>query len=407
MDAHYRRLFNEAFSPAVYARYCDRLARRLNVRFEFRLAESPVFLPADLRARCTKAAAEILEQLAEPANLKRMKEAIPEEWRSPRMDALPSFAQIDFAITRDADGRLVPRLVELQGFPSLTAFQVIQRDVWSEILSTLPGLNKDWSCWFSGLDRSRFLDLARRAIVGNHDPKNVILMDIDPPTQKTFPDFAATKKLFDVDAVCPTTLVRRGRKLYRREGHIEVKRIHTRVVFDELIRKNIRLPFRFTDDLDVEWAPHPNWFWTWSKQSMIDLDHPAVPRTVLLSALKATPEDLSQRFVLKPLFSFAGGGVNVAPSKADLDRVPQPERSQWCLQEKLDYAPVIDAADGGQVKVEMRMMIFKVEGGPPVIAQNLCRLSRGKMMGVDFNKNFTWVGSSIALFESGEPESGN
>jgi hypothetical protein len=292
--------------------------------------------------------------------------------------------------------------VELQGFPSLTAFQVIQRDLWTEVLSSMPGLNKDWSCWFSGLDRSRFLELARRCIVGRHDPRNVILMDIEPESQKTLPDFNATKKLFDVDAVCPTTLIRRGRKLLRKvQGSVEpveIRRIHNRVVFDELMQKRLRLPFQYTDDLDVEWAPHPNWYWVWSKNSIPFLDHPAVPRTRLVSQLNGIPEDLASRYVLKPLFSFAGGGVNVEPTEADIEGIPVQQREQWCLQERLEYAPALEAADGGHVKVEIRMMVFKPAGKTPVVAQNLCRLSRGKMMGVDFNKNLTWVGSSVGLY---------
>src|SRR5262245_55894973 len=250
MDPKYRRIFNNAFSPSLYESYCRRLSERLNTRFEFRLAESPVFLPPDLRGHCFKAAQEILAQLSDPGRIERMKKAVPAEWNVPGMDDLPSFAQIDFAITRSDDGELVPRLVELQGFPSLTAFQVVQRDVWTEVLATIPGLDENWSCWLSGLDREQFLHLARRTILGDQDAEHLIRMDIAPPSQKTSPDFAATKILFDVDAVCPTALVRKDAKLFRRvrgtrERLTEVKRIYNRVVFDELIQKQLALPFRF------------------------------------------------------------------------------------------------------------------------------------------------------------------
>ena len=396
MDPHFRQLFNSQFTDAIYNRYQRDLAGRLNTQFEFRLAESPVFLPDDFKARVVAAANEIVTQLSDPERIDRMRAAIPDRWNAPGMDRLPNFAQLDFAVTRDGDGMLVPKLIELQGFPSLTSMQVIQRDAWYDVLQSMPGLDRHWSCWFSGLDRDRFLQLAKRTIVGGHDPAEVVLLDIDPPRQKTSPDFAATKILFDVDAVDPRELVRNGRKLFRRDGR-PVRRIYNRIVFDELIAKEIEIPFDYREDLDVEWAPHPNWYWVWSKYSLPFLEHPAVPRATFLSDLERVPDDLS-RYVLKPLFSFAGGGVNVDPTAADVAAVPADERDAWCLQEKIEYAPALEAVGGGGIKIEIRMMFLRPDDEPaPLLAQNLIRLSRGKMLGVDFNKNFTWVGSSIGL----------
>jgi len=401
MDPHYREIFNKSFSPALYERVKRDLSDRLQTTFEFRLAETPVFLPDDLKARLTRAASEIVDQLSDSSRLEKMKRAIPARWDTPGMDALPTIAQVDFAIVRDPSGTLVPKLIELQGFPSLTALQVVQRDSWTETLQGINGLDIDWSCWFSGLDRSSFLELARRVIVGSHDPSEAILMDLDPLRQKTYPDFVATKQLLGVDAVDPRALVRRGKQLWRRNAEgkqTRVQRIYNRVVFDELIQKTITLPFDYRDELEVEWTPHPNWYWVWSKYSIPFLDHPAVPRATFVSDLDGIPGDLSTRYVLKPLFSFAGGGVNVDPTAADIHAISERDRGSWCIQEKIEYAPALRAADGGGVKVEVRMMFFRPDEEPrPLLAQNLCRLSRGKMLGVDFNKEFTWVGSSVAL----------
>jgi hypothetical protein len=396
MDERFRRLFNEQFTPRLYDGYRAELERRLDCTFEFRLAETPLFLPDDFKSRAVDSANAILEQLSDPALIARMKSAIPERWDTPGMDALPNFAQVDFAVVRDADGTLVPKLIELQGFPSLTSLQVVQRDAWKDALAKMDGLDVAWSCWFSGYDRESFLDLARRTIAGRQDPSEVILMDLDPPRQKTYPDFAATKLLFGVDAVDPTTLVRRGKQLFRADG-TPVRRIYNRVVFDELIVKGIELPFDYRQELDVEWAPHPNWYWAWSKYSLPFLRHESVPRATFVSELDRVPEDLS-RYVLKPLFSFAGAGVNVEPTHADIDAIPDHERGGWCLQEKIEYEPALQAVDGGGVKIEIRMMFLRPDDEPkPILAQNLVRLSRGKMLGVDFNKQFTWVGSSVGL----------
>lgn len=395
MDRRFRELFNAQFTPELYDWYSRELSRRLDCTFEFRLAESPVFLPEDFKERAVDAATAIVRQLSDPTLIERMKAAIPDRWNTPGMDRLPNFAQVDFAVVREGDV-LVPKLIELQGFPSLTSLQVIQRDAWKDALAKMDGLDAAWSCWFSGYDREAFVDLARRTIVGLHDPAEVILMDIDPPRQKTYPDFAATKLLFGVDALDPRALVRRGRELYRNDG-TRVRRIYNRVVFDELIAKGIELPFDYREELDVEWAPHPNWYWVWSKYSLPFLRHEAVPRATFLSDLRETPEDLS-RYVLKPLFSFAGGGVNVDPTRADVEHVPVDERHAWCLQEKIEYEPALPSVDGGGVKIEIRMMFLRPDDeAEPILAQNLVRLSRGKMLGVDFNKQFTWVGSSIGL----------
>ena len=395
MDPRYRDLFNRQFTQKLYDDYQVDLANRLNCKFEFRLAETPVFLPDDFKARIVKSAKEIIAQLSDSKRIERMKRAIPERWNVPGMDRLPSFAQVDFAVVEE-NGEYVPKLIELQGFPSLTALQVVQRDAFVDMLAKMDGLDRDWSCWFSGLDREGFVDLMRRTIAADYDPKEVVLLDIDPPTQKTSPDFHATKKLLDIDSVDPRELTKRGRRLYRGSTHI--KRIYNRIVFDELIRKDVQTPWDYREELDVEWSPHPNWYWVWSKYSLPFLDHPAVPKATFVSELREVPKDLS-RYVLKPLFSFAGGGVNVEPTAEDIAKIPENERDQWCVQEKIEYAPALKAGDGGGVKIEIRMMFLRPDDErEPILAQNLVRLSRGKLLGVAFNKDFTWVGSTVALY---------
>lgn len=399
MHPGHRAAFNAAFSDDLYRRYAADLAGRLGTEAGFRLAETPVFLTADLAASLEKTAREIVALLDDDALTARLTAAIPERWRAPGMDARPHLLQVDLAVT-EADGRLAPKLIELQGFPSLSAFEVLQADAWSDALQGIPGLPSGrWSPYFGGRDRTSFVALLRDVVVGAEDPEHVVLLDLEPQRQKTWVDFAATRKLLGVDAVDPGALVKEGRRLFREKDgrRVPVRRIYNRVVFDELIQAGTALPFDFRDDLDVTWVPHPNWYWTWSKYAIPFLSHPAVPKATFLSELDAVPDDLG-RYVLKPLFSFAGGGVNVEPTRTDVDRVPASERSTWCLQEKIDYAPALRAVDGGGVKTEVRMMFYRPDGSARLEpGLNLCRLSRGKMLGVDFNKDFTWVGSSVAI----------
>jgi hypothetical protein len=401
MHPEFRRAFNAAFSDGLASSYAEDLVRRTGREAGFRLAETPVFLTEELTAALESGARAIVAQLSRPEALARMKRAIPERWAAPGMDALPSLAQVDFAIVKEKDGRLAPRLIELQGFPSLSAFEVLQADAWSDALAGVKGLPRGpWSPYFSGLSRAGLVDLLRRTVVGDTDPEEVVLLDLEPEEQKTAIDFSATRILLGVDALDPRALVKEGKRLFRvKDGRrIAVRRIYNRIVFDELIRKGTALPFDFREELDVRWVPHPNWFWTWSKYSLPLLSHASVPSARFLSEVDVVPKDLAERYVLKPLFSFAGGGVNVDPTPDDLARIPASERGSWCLQEKIAYDPCLVAADGGGVKVEIRMMFFRPDAeATPTLGLNLCRLSRGKMLGVDFNKDFTWVGSSVAI----------
>jgi hypothetical protein len=400
MDPDLRQRFNAAWSEELHRTVRADLERRLGRAIPFPVAETPVFLSEDLRDRFARASDEIMDLLSDPPFIADHTDAIPAEYRTPGRPHLPQLATIDFAVTRAEDGTLEPRLVELQGFPSLFGFQLLLADVWATHLATLPGLPEGWRLFFSGMDRYRGMALVRQALVAGHDPEQVILLDLAPDRQKTVPDFLVTRRWWGVDPVCPSELKRDGRRLFRvKEGRtIPVRRIYYRIVIDELERSPIDLPFRFEEELDVEWAPHPEWWWIWSKRSMLSLDHPAVPKTWLLSELEALPDDLSG-WVLKPLWSFAGAGVNVDPTPADVAAVPAGLRSAWVLQEKVDYAHAFETVDGDGVKVEMRMMYVRPDDHDRMtLLLNLMRLSRGKMMGVDWNKDLSWTGASVGLW---------
>jgi hypothetical protein len=400
MDPHLRSLYNQAYSPALYRRYIDRLETYLGVKIPFPVAETPLFIPAALRDRLARAANEIVEQISEPALIEKMKQAIPKHLDVPRMDHLPGCVQVDFAICRDEAGELDCKVVELQAFPSLYGMMVVQADAMSAELQAFPGLDRKWSIFYSGLDRESFLARFRHALLAGHEPEEVVLLDLEPEQQKTYPDFVATKFFTGVDSISPLDLQCEGLRLYREvDGRkVQVKRIFNRIVFDELFNKKAQLPFEWTDDLDVSWVCHPNWYWVWSKYTLPHLNHPAVPKATLLTEMPEIPADLS-RYVLKPLFSFAGAGVKVDPTHEDIAAIPAAERSNWMLMEKIEYAPALLTPEGAGVKAEVRMMFLRApDEAKPTLVLNLVRLSRGKMLGVDQNKGFNWVGGSIGIW---------
>ncbi|HEY6064520.1 MAG TPA: hypothetical protein VIY96_00090 [Thermoanaerobaculia bacterium] len=390
-----RRAYNAAFTQQKYEDYHRRLEEQAGGHIPFRLCESPVFLPPSLRDEMVRAGTEIWQELSTPENLRRSLEAVPASLDVPACPDVPTFAQADFAVTRDGpNGELAPRLIELQAFASLYAFQLFQS---RDLVGITPG-GEDLDFLLSGLDENGYVRTVGDSILGGLPPESVVLMDIDPPSQKTSVDFAFTEKLWNVRAVSVMDIEQRGRELwYRRDGRAtRILRIYNRLIFDELAAKGISIPIDFREPLDVSWAGHPNWYFRWSKHSLPALRHPAAPEARLLSDFDRWPDDLDN-WVFKPLFSFAGSGVKVEVTRADLDAVPETERDHALLMRKVNYAPVVETTDGNASKVEVRVMFVWREGRPfPVTT--LARLSQGRMMGVAFNKDRTWVGSSGCLW---------
>jgi len=236
----------------------------------------------------------------------------------------------------------------------------------------------------------------RKAILGTHDPEDVVLVELDPDRQKTLADFILTERICGILTVNIRHVIKEGKRLfYLKNGKkTHIARICNRAIVDELVKSGATLPFSFRDDLEVEWAGHPNWFFRMSKFTLPYLKHPTVPKTTFLHQFKNVPDNLYD-YVLKPLYSFAGSGVIVGPTRADVDAVPESRRHEYILQEKVEYAPVVDAIPGS-TKAEVRIMFIWLDELHPVA--NLVRMGRGKMMGVDYNKNLTWVGSSAGLY---------
>jgi hypothetical protein len=301
------------------------------------------------------------------------------------------FVQVDFGLVRDSAGELQPKLVELQAFPSLYAYQPVLAQTYIDVF----GLDSKLHYFLNGLNAGAYKQLLTNAIVAGHDPKNVVLMEVYPEAQKTRPDFLLTEKMLGIRTVCITKIRKSARQLFYEEDgkQIPIERIYNRTIVDELERKGVKPLFDFRDELDVEWAGHPNWYFRISKYSIPYLKHPSVPRTWFLDQLPEIPADL-ENFVLKPLFSFAGLGVVIAPSRADIDAIPAAKRGEYILQERMNFTPLIETPYG-ETKVELRIMYLWLDHLLPVLT--IVRMGRGSMMGVDQNKGMKWVGSSAAL----------
>jgi hypothetical protein len=392
MIPFYRQDFNARFTPEKYEQLRREMASRCGMEVPFALCETPCFFPDALVGRMSEDGKALIRQLVEnPEYRARSSASIPSKFRVPNEPPHPMFIQVDFGLVRDAAGELQPKLVELQAFPSLYAYQPVLAQAYIDVF----GLDPNLRYYLSGLDSASYRHLLRDAIVAGHDPANVVLLEVHPEEQKTRPDFLLTEKLLGIRTVCITKIRKHGRRLFYEEAgkQVPIERIYNRAIVDELERKGIDLPFDFRDDLDVEWAGHPNWYFRMSKYSIPYLHHPSVPRAWFLDQLPEIPTDLDN-FVLKPLYSFAGLGVIIAPSQADIDAIPHAKRSEYILQERLNFTPVVETPYG-TTKTELRIMYVWLSELVPVMT--IVRMGRGLMMGVDHNKNMAWVGSSAAL----------
>jgi len=393
-----RKQFNASFTPEKYQALLRRIDDACGTHVQFRLSETPCFFPESLLQRMADVVKVLIRQLVENREYRaRSDQSIPAEYRVPNESDHPMFIQVDFGIVRDAKGELQPKLVELQDFPSLYAYQVTLAQSYLEVfqLTQFEG-GKRLQFFLGGLDEKSYRELLRRAIVGKHNPENVILMEIHPKEQKTLPDFLLTEKMLGVRTVDLESIKKQGSQLYYEgsTGRVPIRRIYNRAIVDELQRKRVKLAFDWRDDLDVEWAGHPNWYFRISKFSIPYLRHESVPKTWFLGQLDRIPDDL-QNYALKPLYSFAGLGVVIAPKKGDIEAIQPEKRGDYILQERLEFEPVIETPFGA-TKAEVRVMYVWQEDLKAVLT--IIRMGRGLMMGVDHNKNMEWVGASAGLY---------
>jgi hypothetical protein len=387
-----RERFNRDWTPDAFARLQRRLSDRTGLPLPFPVSETPCFFPRSLMAELSDTAVTLVTNFLADAEARAAADSlIPARYLGPGQGTRPTCVQVDFGLVRTADGGLAPRLVELQAFPSLYAFQHVLAETYREVYDLPAGLDAH----LDGLDAASYLALAAQALTGGHDPAEVVLMEIAPDQQKTRPDFALTEQLWGIATVDPRDVVVRGRSLARRVGgrEVPIRRIYNRVIPDELERTGHPMPFDYRDDLDVEWTGHPAWYFRLSKSAIPSLRHPSVPRTWRLDAVDELPA-ASDDLVLKPLFSFAGGGIRFSPTAADLAAIPSAERRLYILQERVRFAPVI-ATPHGDTQAEIRVMCLWSDRLRPVLP--LIRMGRGQMMGVAHNQGLAWVGASAGF----------
>jgi hypothetical protein len=394
MQTELRQAFNKQFSEEKYEAYVKKIEALHPGSLEFRNAETPIFIPKDFTKKMLDACEDILDVITADNFKELTGRSIPQNLHIPGEDEHPQCLVFDFGICENKQGELEPQLIEMQGFPTLFAFQAFHSEITGEY-ANVPATH---SSYLNGYTKETYLQLLKEIILGDHSPENVILLEIYPEKQKTRIDFYCTEKLLGIKTVCLTKLISEGEQLFYLNGDKKtpIHRIYNRLIFDDLQQqKDLGEIIDLTKNYEVEWVPHPNWFYRISKFTLPFIDNPYVPETFFLNEVMQ-PLPLSE-YVLKPLFSFAGMGVVIDVTQADIDAIKDPEN--WILQRKVNYAAIIPTLDE-PAKAEIRLFYFWKPGTKrPVAVHNLSRLSKGKMIGTRYNKDKTWVGGSVSFFE--------
>lgn len=393
MNKTLREQFNSRFTEANYEEYMKKLEAFHPGKLQFRNAETPIFIGKDFKNTMLGACENIIDVITADNFKKLTQNSIPKNLYIPNEDEHTQFIVFDFGICRNAAGEMVPQLIEMQGFPTLYAFQ----SVHSELTAEYAQVPDNYSSYLNGYNKESYLQLFKELVLENEAPENVILLEIKPEEQKTQIDFYFTEDVLGIKTVCLTELMAEGNKLYYNNNGVKtpVNRIYNRLIFDDLAQYSHLTTIDLSQPYEVEWAPHPNWFYRISKYTLPFLDNDYVPETFFLNELKEPV--VLEDYVLKPLFSFAGMGVIIDVTQKDIDNIKDPEN--WILQKKVSYEPIIPTLDV-PAKAEIRLFYFwKKEWKRPVAVHNLARLSKGKMIGTRYNKDKTWVGGSVAYFE--------
>lgn len=394
MEKVLRAQFNAGFTEEKYAAYMQQIESLAPGALEFRNAETPIFVPKGFKNNMLAACEDIIDVITAPGFKSLTERSIPANLHVPNESEHTQMLVFDFGICENDKGELEPQLIEMQGFPTLYAFQAFH----TEITRTYAHVPDNYDAYLNGYNKDSYIQLLKDIIIGDLDPENVILLEIFPEKQKTRIDFFCTTKLLGIKTVCLTKIIAEGDKLfYANEGKKTlIRRIYNRLIFDDLQhQEGLGETIDLSKPYDVEWVPHPNWFYRISKFTLPFIVNRYVPETFFLNEVKE-PLQLDQ-YVLKPLFSFAGMGVVIDVKQEDIDNIKDPEN--WILQRKVHYAPVIQTMDE-PAKAEIRLFYFWKNGWPrPVAVHNLSRLSKGKMIGTRYNKDKTWVGGTVAYFE--------
>ena len=350
-----RHDFNTRFRPETFRTLLHSLDAIARTHVAFPVAETPCFFPASMLDEMSRIGIDLTLQLVnDPDYLARSLAAIPEAWRAADQNAHPHFLTADFGLVREHSGRLAPRLVEMQAFPSVFGFQWAVSEAYRSAFSLDPSLRY----LLGGLDESQFWKLLARTIVAGHDPETVVLIDVDPANQKTLPDFHITADRLGIRIVDIAALEVLDPS---RDSPTQLDRVSATAI------TAASFPFAAStiapSSTSSSAGKSPSSSTTASPST---LNGPAIPTGISTSASSPSPSSTippfrppsssttgsessapasksargpkesprdrlpadRDRLILKPLYSFAGQGILFAPTDDQLAAIPPAQHPQ-------------------------------------------------------------------------------
>src|SRR5712692_6220291 len=163
MEPELRARFNADFASEKYAALLRCVNETEKWPADFRVSETPIFLTREFTDEAVYAANEIAAQTQTLEFAKHAASAIPLGLEVPNESSHPEFLIVDLAICTEGD-RLMPRLIELQAFPSLFGFQFL---LLGCMRKTFPAIPQNWTSSFGGLRDEQYIEILRRTILGD------------------------------------------------------------------------------------------------------------------------------------------------------------------------------------------------------------------------------------------------
>jgi hypothetical protein len=394
LEKTYKHFNEDIYSADKYRQVVDNIVAFNGTPWRH-MCEAPVFISRAFADEVVRGSEEIIRQSMAPALRETLNEAVPPEFRTPSAPDHPSFFITDFAVARGPDGKAQPQLIELQGFSSGLGFFFHAAQAYKEVY----GLGDNYKYLVSPKTDAEYISFLKKTLLNGHPAENVVLMEIHPCQQKSKPDFIAIQKLVGLPIIDIVDVIKKGRHLFYKNAagqEILIKRVYSRVVTGEfqVLQMAEKIKFRFTQDLDVEWAGDPAWFMRISKFTMPYLHHSMVPETKFLDQISEYPADL-ENYVLKPVFFNGGVDIKIDITKADLDAIPADRRHEYILMRKVEFMPFIPDLKGNKMNAEIRIMHLWADKLEPVM------FSARVMPGNDTNQKLPpdtpWTGMAPVL----------
>ena len=204
----YRQLFNSQFTAEKYQKLKDSIASDFDYTPTFRIAETPFFISNELKSQLLEGCADVVKLIQKKDFKKLTNKSLELNHTIPNEDEHTTFLAIDFGICEE-DGVVIPKLIEVQGFPSLFNFQT---NLCEKFNTEYPFLN-NLTPFFNGISSQKYLEILEENICNKHPKENVILLEIEPEKQNTKIDFYYCKRDLGIPIVCVTEIIKKKQSI--------------------------------------------------------------------------------------------------------------------------------------------------------------------------------------------------